>query len=58
MIDRTHNLPLGRQAELLKLSRSSIYYEPQPLPPAELAIMRQIDELHLNYPYAARSPAG
>ena len=49
MIDREHDLPLGRQAELLKLSRSSIYYEPQPVPPGELAIMRQIDELHLNY---------
>jgi len=52
MIDREHDLPLGRQAELLKLSRSSIYYEPQPEPPGELAIMRQIDELHLNYPFA------
>jgi putative transposase len=52
MIDREHNLPLCRQAELLKLSRSSIYYEAAPVPPGELAIMRQIDELHLNYPFA------
>ena len=52
MIDREHDLPLVRQAELLELSRSSIYYEPRPVPPAELAIMRQIDELHLNYPFA------
>jgi putative transposase len=54
MIDRRHDLPLSRQAELLKLSRSSIYYEPMPVPvpPEELAIMRQIDELHLNYPFA------
>ena len=52
MIDRGHDLPLGRQAELLKLSRSSVYYEPRPVPAAELAIMRQIDELHLNYPFA------
>ena len=52
MIDREHNLPLCRQAELLKLSRSSIYYEPQPVPPGELAIMRHIDEMHLNYPFA------
>jgi putative transposase len=52
MIDREHNLPLSRQTELLKLSRSSIYYEAQPVPAGELAIMRQIDELHLNYPFA------
>jgi len=52
MIDREHDLPLVRQAELLELSRSSIYYEPRPVPPAELAIMRQIDELRLNYPFA------
>jgi putative transposase len=52
MIDRGHDLPLGRQAALLKLSRSSVYYEARPVPPAELAIMRQIDELHLNYPFA------
>jgi putative transposase len=52
MINRAHELPLARQAELLKLSRSSLYYEPQPVPAAELAIMRRIDELHLNYPFA------
>jgi putative transposase len=52
MIDRAHALPLVRQAELLRLSRSSLYYEPQPVPVAELAIMRRIDELHLNYPFA------
>ena len=32
MIDRNHDLPLVRQAELLRLSRSSLYYEPQPVP--------------------------
>ncbi len=52
MIDRTHDLPLGRQAELLRLSRSSLYYEPQPVPESELAIMRRIDALHLDYPFA------
>ena len=52
MIDREHELPLTRQAELLTLSRSSIYYEPRPLPEADLAIMRRIDELHLEYPFA------
>ena len=52
MIDRTHELSLVRQAELLRLSRSSLYYEPQPVPPAEVAIMRRIDALHLDYPFA------
>jgi putative transposase len=52
MIDRTHGLPLGRQAELLRLSRSSLYYEPQPVPESELGIMRRIDALHLDYPFA------
>jgi putative transposase len=52
MIDRTHDLPLVRQAELLRLGRSSLYYEPRPVPAAELAIMRRIDALHLDYPFA------
>ena len=52
MIDRNHDLPLVRQAELLRLSRSNLYYEPRPVPAAELAIMRRIDELHLDYPFA------
>ena len=52
MIDRAHELPLLRQAELLRLSRSSVYYEPRPVSAAELAIMRRIDELHLEYPFA------
>src|SRR6201986_5632089 len=52
MIDRTHELPLARQAALLGLSRSQLYYEPQPVPAAELAVMRRIDALHLDYPFA------
>src|SRR5476651_2813878 len=52
MIDRSHDLPLGRQAELLGLSRSRLYYEPRPVPAAELAVMRRIDALHLDYPFA------
>src|ERR687890_1245979 len=52
MIDRGHALPLLRQAEVLRLSRSSMYYEPRPVPAAELAIMRRIDELHLEHPFA------
>jgi putative transposase len=52
MIGRGHELPLERQAELLGLSRGSLYYEPRPVSPGELAIMRRIDELHLDYPFA------
>jgi len=52
MIDRTHELPLTRQAKLLKLSRSSLYYQPCPVSPEDLAIMRRMDELHLDYPFA------
>jgi len=52
MIDRKHELPLTRQAKLLKLSRSGLYYRPRPVSPADLAVMRRIDELHLAYPFA------
>ncbi len=52
MIDREHELAVTRQAKVLKLSRSSIYYRPRPVSPADLAIMRRIDELHLDYPFA------
>ena len=52
MIDRSHDLPVTRQAEILKLSRSSVYYRPRPVSAADLAVMRRIDELHLNYPFA------
>ena len=51
MIDRGHELPLSRQAAVLGISRGSLYYSACPLPAAELAIMRRIDELHLDYPF-------
>ena len=52
MIERSHELPLTRQAALLRLGRSSLYYAPRAVPAGELAVMRRIDELHLNYPFA------
>jgi putative transposase len=52
MIDREHKLALSRQAELLGISRGSLYYEPCPVSATELAIMRRIDALHLDYPFA------
>src|SRR5215210_6711895 len=52
MIDATHKLPVMRQAALLNLSRSNVYYLPRPVSDANLVLMRRIDELHLNFPFA------
>jgi len=52
MIDPAHALPIVRQAQLLELSRSSVYYRPQPTSDADLALMRRIDALHLEHPFA------
>ena len=52
MIDRGHELPITRQAKALNLSRGSVYYLPRPVPPADLALMRRMDELHLEFPFA------
>ena len=52
MIDRSHTLPLTRQARELGISRGSVYYLPKPVSTADLAIMRRIDELHLEFPFA------
>ena len=52
MIDRQHDLPVSRQARLLGISRGSVYYLPRAVPAADLALMRRIDELHLEYPFA------
>ena len=51
MIDKTHELPVTRQAKLLKISRGTVYYLPRPVSPADLALMRHIDELHLEHPF-------
>jgi len=52
MIDREHDLPVTRQAEMLCVSRSSVYYLPRAVPEADLAIMRRLDRLHLEFPFA------
>ena len=51
MIDRDHQLPITRQAELLGMSRGAVYYLPRPVSAADLALMRTIDELHLQHPF-------
>jgi putative transposase len=52
MIDRAHDLPIAKQAEALNISRGSVYYLPRPVPEADLAIMRCLDRLHLEFPFA------
>ena len=52
MIDRQHALPLAKQAKALGISRGTLYYVSRPVPAADLALMRRIDELNLEYPFA------
>jgi putative transposase len=52
MIDRDHALPIARQAKALGVARSSIYYKPRPVSAEDLKLMRRIDELHLDHPFA------
>jgi len=52
MIDRTHDLPITKQAEVLNISRGSVYYLPRPVSETDLAIMRRLDRLHLESPFA------
>jgi putative transposase len=52
MIEPEHQLPITKQAEVLEISRSSVYYRPRPVSDADLMLMRKIDELHLDYPFA------
>jgi len=52
MIDRAQKFSLARQAKLLAFSRSSVYYSSRPVSVGELALMRRIDKLHLEYQLA------
>ena len=52
MIDRSHDLSITRQAKVLNISRGSVYYQPRPVSSEDLSVMRRIDELHLDYPFA------
>jgi hypothetical protein len=52
MIDRNDDLPMSRQAKVLGISRGSVYYLPRTVSADDLALMRRIDELHLDYPFA------
>ncbi len=52
MIDRSHELPIARQAKALGVSRGAVYYKPRSVSTEDLKIMRRLDELHLDYPFA------
>lgn len=52
IIDRNHDLPVSRQARELGISRGSVYYLPRPTSSDDLALMRRIDEMHLEHPFA------
>ncbi len=52
MIDRTHPLPITRQAKALRMARSTVYAMPRPISDRDLDLMKRIDRLHLQMPYA------
>jgi putative transposase len=54
MIDRDHELSVTKQAEAVGIARSTVYYLPRPVSAADLALMRRIDKLHTQFPFAGR----
>jgi hypothetical protein len=52
MIDRGHALSVTKQTEVVGIARSTVNYLPRPVSADDLALMRRIDELHLEFPYA------
>src|SRR2546425_10839153 len=58
MIDREHDLSITRQAEVLKISRGSVYYLPRPASPDDLGIMLRLDRVHLEVPFAGSGVLG
>ena len=52
MINRTHPLSITKQAAAMGVSRGAVYYTPRPVSEADLALMRRLDALHLEFPYA------
>ena len=51
-MDRAHRLSVSQQARLREISRGSVYDQRRPPSAADLALMRRIDALHLEYPFA------
>ena len=52
MIDRDHALSVSKQAEVVGIARSTVYYLPRPVPASDLELMRQLDKLHTEFPFA------
>ena len=52
MIDREHDLSITKQVEALNISRGSVYYLPRPVSASDLEVMRRLDRLHLQFPFA------
>jgi putative transposase len=52
MIDRDHALRVTKQAELVGIARSTVYYLSRPVSADDLALMREIDALHTEFPFA------
>jgi putative transposase len=52
MIMREHDLPITKQAKALSISRGSVYYLPRPVSATDLEVMRHLDRLHLEFPFA------
>jgi putative transposase len=52
MIDRDHALSVTKQAEAVGIARSTVYYLPRPVSAEDLALMKQIDLLHMEFPFA------
>ncbi len=49
--DQTAEVPLAWQANLLSISRGSLYYQPRPAREQEVLIKRRLDELYTQYPF-------
>jgi putative transposase len=50
-IHTEHELPKTRRCKLLDVAHSTAYYRPEPVSEADLALMRLIDEIHLQRPF-------
>ena len=52
LVEREHSeLPLSVHADLLGISRSSLYYQPVAPSAEEIAIKHRIDEIYTKYPF-------
>lgn len=51
MVQKTHQLSRARRCELLGISRSSSYYQPQPVAKEDLLLMQLIDRIHMDKPF-------